>query len=63
MKMQLLALYLLFCCFCSSSYAAVILQYHHISDSTPPSISQPGQYYWYSKPWFILKESGAWYPL
>jgi peptidoglycan/xylan/chitin deacetylase (PgdA/CDA1 family) len=30
---------------------------------TAPSISQPGRYYWYSKPWFILEESGEWYPL
>tara|TARA_B110000090_G_scaffold155119_1_gene170414 strand:+ start:896 stop:1945 length:1050 start_codon:yes stop_codon:yes gene_type:complete len=30
---------------------------------TAPSISQPGRYYWYSKPWFILAESGQWYPL
>jgi len=30
---------------------------------TAPSISEPGRYYWYSKPWFILKEGGQWYPL
>ncbi len=30
---------------------------------TAASISKPGQYYWYSKPWFILKEGGLWYPL
>jgi len=30
---------------------------------TAPSISKPGRYYWYSKPWFILKEGGEWYPL
>ena len=30
---------------------------------TAPSISKPGRYYWYSKPWFILKENGKWYPL
>ncbi|WP_206482982.1 polysaccharide deacetylase family protein [Thalassotalea sp. G2M2-11] len=30
---------------------------------TAPSISQPGRYYWYSKPWFILKENNQWYPL
>lgn len=30
---------------------------------TAQSISQPGSFYWYSKPWFILKESGEWYPL
>ena len=30
---------------------------------TAPSISKPGRYYWYSKPWFILKEGGKWYPL
>jgi len=30
---------------------------------TAPSISEPGRYYWYSKPWFILEENGDWYPL
>jgi len=30
---------------------------------TAASISQPGQYYWYSKPWFILKPNGQWYHL
>jgi len=30
---------------------------------TAPSISEPGRYYWYSKPWFILKEDATWYPL
>jgi len=30
---------------------------------TAPSISERGRFYWYSKPWFILKESGQWYPL
>ncbi|HCH69434.1 MAG TPA: polysaccharide deacetylase [Colwellia sp.] len=30
---------------------------------TAASISKPGRYYWYSKPWFILKESGDWYHL
>jgi peptidoglycan/xylan/chitin deacetylase (PgdA/CDA1 family) len=30
---------------------------------TAPSISEPGRYYWYSKPWFILKENHQWYPL
>ena len=30
---------------------------------TAPSLSEPGRYYWYSKPWFILKEGGHWYPL
>ena len=30
---------------------------------TAASISKPGQYYWYSKPWFILKEGGEWYHL
>jgi peptidoglycan/xylan/chitin deacetylase (PgdA/CDA1 family) len=30
---------------------------------TAASISKPGQYYWYSKPWFILKEDGSWYHL
>jgi len=30
---------------------------------TAASISKPGRYYWYSKPWFILKEGGEWYHL
>ena len=30
---------------------------------TAPSISEPGRYYWFSKPWFILKENKTWYPL
>ena len=30
---------------------------------TAPSLSEPGRFYWYSKPWFILKENGDWYPL
>jgi len=30
---------------------------------TAPSISEPGRYYWYSKPWFILKAGAQWYPL
>lgn len=30
---------------------------------TAPSISEPGRYYWFSKPWFILKENGKWYSL
>jgi len=30
---------------------------------TAPSISEPGRYYWYSKPWFIMKENNEWYPL
>lgn len=30
---------------------------------TAPSISQPGRYYWYSKPWFILSVDKQWYPL
>lgn len=30
---------------------------------TAASISKPGRYYWYSKPWFILKEGGQWYHL
>ncbi len=33
------------------------------SNCTAPSISQPGRFYWYSKPWFILNEDGSWYPL
>ena len=30
---------------------------------TAASISKPGRYYWYSKPWFIMKEDGSWYHL
>jgi peptidoglycan/xylan/chitin deacetylase (PgdA/CDA1 family) len=30
---------------------------------TAPSISEPGRYYWYSKPWFVLKEGREWYSL
>lgn len=30
---------------------------------TAPSISKPGRYYWYSKPWFILKADNQWYNL
>jgi peptidoglycan/xylan/chitin deacetylase (PgdA/CDA1 family) len=30
---------------------------------TAPSISEPGRYYWYSKPWFVLKEGNEWYSL
>lgn len=30
---------------------------------TAESISEPGRYYWYSKPWFVLKEDGEWYSL
>lgn len=30
---------------------------------TAPSISEPGRYYWYSKPWFILNADGQWYHL
>ncbi|MGL1958084.1 MAG: polysaccharide deacetylase family protein [Colwellia sp.] len=30
---------------------------------TAASISNPGRYYWYSKPWFILKTGGEWYHL
>jgi len=30
---------------------------------TAASISKPGRYYWYSKPWFILKAGGEWYHL
>lgn len=33
------------------------------ANCTAPSISKPGRYYWYSKPWFILKKGGEWYPL
>jgi peptidoglycan/xylan/chitin deacetylase (PgdA/CDA1 family) len=30
---------------------------------TAPSINEPGRFYWYSKPWFILNQGGEWYPL
>lgn len=30
---------------------------------TAASISKPGRYYWYSKPWFVLKSDGQWYNL
>lgn len=30
---------------------------------TAASISKPGRFYWYSKPWFVLEEDGGWYPL
>jgi len=30
---------------------------------TAPSISEPGRYYWFSKPWFVLKPDQSWYPL
>lgn len=30
---------------------------------TAASISKPGRFYWYSKPWFVLQEDGQWYPL
>ena len=33
------------------------------TNCTAPSISQPGRYYWYSRPWFVLKENNRWYPL
>ena len=33
------------------------------ANCTAASISKPGRYYWYSKPWFILKGDGSWYPL
>ena len=33
------------------------------ANCTAASISNPGRYYWYSKPWFVLKENGTWYPL
>ncbi len=28
---------------------------------TAPSISKPGRYYWYSRPWFVPKADGSWY--
>ena len=33
------------------------------SNCTAPSISKPSRYYWYSKPWFVLKPDGTWFPL
>lgn len=33
------------------------------SNCTAPSISKPGRFYWYSKPWFILQPNKQWYPL
>jgi peptidoglycan/xylan/chitin deacetylase (PgdA/CDA1 family) len=30
---------------------------------TATSISEPGRYYWYSKPWFVLKKGKKWYSL
>lgn len=30
---------------------------------TAPSISESGRYYWFSKPWFVLKPDKNWYPL
>lgn len=32
------------------------------SNCTAPSISQPGRFYWFSKPWFILEKGKKWYP-
>jgi len=32
------------------------------SNCTAPSISKPGRFYWYSKPWFILEKGKKWYP-
>ncbi len=33
------------------------------ANCTAASIAKPGRYYWFSKPWFILKEDGSWFPL
>jgi len=33
------------------------------ANCTAASISKPGRYYWYSKPWFILNSDGSWYHL
>lgn len=33
------------------------------ANCTAPSKISPNRYYWYSKPWFILKENKEWYPL
>lgn len=31
------------------------------ANCTAPSISNPGRYYWYSRPWFVKKADGSWY--
>ena len=31
------------------------------ANCTAPSISKPGRFYWYSKPWFVPKADGSWY--
>ncbi|WDE05596.1 polysaccharide deacetylase family protein [Thalassomonas viridans] len=33
------------------------------TNCTAPSISKPGRFYWYSRPWFILDKDNRWYPL
>lgn len=33
------------------------------ANCTAPSKQNPGRYYWYSHPWFVLEETGKWYPL
>lgn len=33
------------------------------ANCTAASISKAGRYYWYSKPWFVLKDDGSWYHL
>lgn len=33
------------------------------ANCTAPSISKRGRFYWYSQPWFVLRENGDWYPL
>lgn len=33
------------------------------ANCTAPSLSKPGRYYWYSKPWMVLNLDGSWYPL
>ena len=33
------------------------------ANCTAPSKSKQGRYYWYSKPWLILKEGKQWFPL
>ncbi|MBU2869530.1 polysaccharide deacetylase family protein [Colwellia sp. E2M01] len=33
------------------------------ANCTAASISKPGRYYWYSKPWFVLNADGSWYHL
>lgn len=31
------------------------------SNCTAPSVTKPGRFYWYSKPWFVKNKDGTWY--